>query len=289
MPMFRLNDPRLITPGIQKGHLLRRLADGSIATAEDDVAVEEPLDLRIGRETLAITMRTTGNDEELAAGFLAAEGIIDHPDDIKAMSHCFRAPRPENELRVLLNKKVDLEKPLYYGTISSSCGVCGKTSVDQVVQRRGNLLKNTAAADESVILNLPDKLNSAQNNFHKTGGLHAAGLFNLKGELEILREDVGRHNAVDKTLGKAFLDKQWPLSNRILLVSGRVSFEILQKALAAGIPIIAAISAPSTLAIRFARESGQTLVGFLRPPTFNTYAHPQRIHFVGTVKTTTEE
>ena len=281
--MFRLNDPRLITPGIQKGHLLRRHADGSITTAEDDVAVEEPLDLRIGKQTLAITMRTTGNDEELAAGFLAAEGIIDHPDDIKAMSHCFRAPRPENELRVLLNKKADSENPLYYGTISSSCGVCGKTSIDQVLQQRGNLLKNTAAAEESIILSLPEKLNSAQSHFQKCGGLHAAGLFRLNGELEILREDVGRHNAVDKTLGRAFLDHQWPLSDRILLVSGRVSYEILQKSLAAGIPIIAAISAPSTLAIRFARESGQTLIGFLRPPTFNTYAHPQRIRFSQTV------
>lgn len=289
MPMFRFKDPRLITPGIQIGHLLRRTADGGIETAEDSIAVEEPLDLRIGRETLAVTMRTTGNDEELAAGFLATEGLIDHPSDIKAMSHCYRSPRPENELRVLLNKRIDMEKPLHYGTISSSCGVCGKTSIDQIVQRRGNLLKNTSKTAESVVLNLPEKLNSAQSNFHKTGGLHAAGIFSMDGDLEILREDVGRHNAVDKALGKAFLDKKWPLEDRILLVSGRVSFEILQKSLAAGIPIIAAISAPSTLAIRFARESGQTLIGFLRPPTFNTYAHPQRIHFSATITSPTKE
>lgn len=282
--MFRSKDPRLITPGVSKGHILRRREDGSIETGEDHVAVEEPLDIRIDRKTLAITMRTTGNDEELAAGFLATEGLIDHPDDIRAMSHCYRSPRPENELRVILNKELNLEQPIHYGTISSSCGICGKTSIDQVLRRFDSLIQVAGQIDETAVLQLPDRLRAAQTNFEETGGLHAAGLFNLDGELQHLREDVGRHNAVDKVLGHAFLEGLWPLNSYLLLVSGRVSYEILQKALAAGIPTVAAISAPSTLAIRFARDCGQTLVGFLRPPTFNTYAHPQRIHFHSTIK-----
>ena len=167
-----------------------------------------------------------------------------------------------------------------FGTISGSCGLCGKTSIEFIRQKFAAVdPANGTQVAESVLLRLPERLRQAQGNFARTGGLHAAGIFDLAGNALIVREDIGRHNAVDKAIGRAFLDGLLPLSERVLVVSGRSSLEIVQKALAGGIPIVAAVSAPSSLAINFARECGQTLVGFLRPPTFNVYSHIERIAF----------
>ena len=167
-----------------------------------------------------------------------------------------------------------------FGTISSSCGLCGKTSIEFIRQRFPAIeLPALNRISETVILDLPVKLRAAQGNFARTGGIHAAGIFDFNGKPFIVREDIGRHNAVDKAIGRAFLDGLLPLRETVLVVSGRSSLEIVQKALAANIPVIAAVSAPSSLAINFARESGQTLIGFLRPPTFNVYSHVERIAF----------
>jgi FdhD protein len=167
-----------------------------------------------------------------------------------------------------------------FGTISTSCGLCGKTSIEFIRQQLPPIdLSTPLQIDEATILELPQRLRSAQGNFARTGGIHAAGIFDLRDNSAIVREDVGRHNAVDKVIGRAFLDDLLPLRHHVLVVSGRSSLEIVQKALAAGIPIVAAISAPSSLAVNFARECGQTLIGFLRPPTFNVYAHVERIAF----------
>jgi FdhD protein len=164
-----------------------------------------------------------------------------------------------------------------FGTISSSCGVCGKTSIDAIRQNFPAIKSSNIRLDIETLLSLPEKLRKAQSDFARTGGIHAAGIFDVNGELRIVREDIGRHNAVDKAIGRAFLDGSVPLDCHLLLVSGRASFEIVQKALAAGIPIVAAVSAPSTLAVDFARENNQTLIGFLRPPHFNAYSHVERI------------
>lgn len=279
MPMSQSNDAEPDESGIASGTILRRGADGSLETLRDPVAVEEPLEILAGDQTVSVTMRTPGNDDELAAGFLATEGLVTAAGDIRDMHPCRQTAHPGNTMRVLLRKNLKLDPPARYGTITSSCGVCGKMAIDAIRVRCPDLLTVAATLDAALLLGLPERLREAQSNFQRTGGLHAAGLFDLKGELKWLREDIGRHNAVDKVLGRAFLDGAWPLHESVLLVSGRVSFEIVQKALAAGVPIVAAISAPSTLAVEFARESGQTLVAFLRPPTMNVYAHPQRVRF----------
>ena len=164
-----------------------------------------------------------------------------------------------------------------FGTISSSCGICGKTSIDAIRQNFPAIKSSNLRVEIETLLSLPEKLRDAQSDFARTGGIHAAGIFDVNGELRIVREDIGRHNAVDKAIGRAFLDGSLPLDRHLLLVSGRASFEIVQKALAAGIPIVAAVSAPSTLAVDFARENNQTLIGFLRPPNFNAYSHVERI------------
>jgi FdhD protein len=173
--------------------------------------------------------------------------------------------------------KLKLNSPQRFGTISSSCGLCGKTSIDEIRQNFPAIESANVRIDIETMLSLPEKLGKAQSDFARTGGIHAAGIFESSGELKTVREDIGRHNAVDKAIGRAFLDGLLPLNRHILLVSGRASFEIVQKALAAGIPIVAAVSAPSTLAVDFARESNQTLIGFLRPPSFNIYSHIERV------------
>jgi len=172
---------------------------------------------------------------------------------------------------------VKLSSAQRLGTISSSCGLCGKTSIDEIRQNFPAIESGNVRIDIETLLSLPEKLRKAQNDFARTGGIHAAGVFDSSGELKIVREDIGRHNAVDKAIGRAFLDGLLPLNRHVLLVSGRASFEIVQKALAAGISILAAVSAPSTLAADFARESNQTLIGFLRPPSFNIYSHIERV------------
>ena len=173
--------------------------------------------------------------------------------------------------------KLKLNSSQRFGTISSSCGLCGKTSIDEIRQNFPAIDAGKVRLDIETLLSLPEKLRNAQGDFARTGGIHAAGVFDFSGELKIVREDIGRHNAVDKAIGRAFLDRLLPLNRHVLLVSGRASFEMVQKALAAGVPIVAAVSAPSTLAVDFARESNQTLIGFLRPPSFNIYSHIERV------------
>lgn len=252
-------------------------APGTARRTRDEVAVEEPLDLRVDTHPVAVIMRTPGYDEELAAGFLLSEGLVRRRDDIRAMR---RDPRNRdgNVLDVFLNPGVvlNLAQLTRHVFASSSCGLCGKSSIASV-RRQFPPVRDGFQITPERLLALPDVMRTAQTTFASTGGLHAAALFNASGALEGLREDVGRHNAVDKVIGRAFLDGRGPLTDYGLLVSGRTSFEIVQKALAAGISFIAAVSAPTSLAVEFARQGGLTLVGFLRPGRFNVYAGPQRV------------
>jgi FdhD protein len=266
--------------GIGAGSIIRRKENGEHECVTDEVTVEEPLEIRIGGEAVATTMRTPGNDEELAAGFLLSEGIVRSRTDLHTLSSS-----AENVISVELAPTVKFAPATTqrFGTISSSCGLCGKKSIELILQHFASIdfAKDQMRVAETTLLDLPDKLRAAQGNFARTGGIHAAGIFDVAGNAIVVREDIGRHNAVDKAIGRAFLDGLLPLGEHILAVSGRSSLEIVQKALAAGIPIVAAVSAPSSLAINFARECGQTLVGFLRPPTFNVYSHIERIAFDG--------
>jgi FdhD protein len=234
----------------------------------DQVAVEEPLEIRLDGHPVAVLMRTPGHDEELAAGFLVTEGIISQVAELRKIE-----PRPdENRVLVFLadGVAVDLGRLTRHLFTGSSCGLCGKATLDAILTHSPPISSPLAVAD-AVWLAAPEKLRAAQGTFDTTGGLHAAGLFTAAGDLLILREDIGRHNAVDKAIGHALLHGL-PLAETFLLVSGRVSFEIMQKALAARIPAVAALSAPSSLAVDFAKCSGQSLIAFLRPPTFNRYA-----------------
>ncbi len=252
--------------------IIRRRRDGEFEYSPDDLTIEEPLEIRIGRKTLAITMRTPGHDDEIAAGFLLSEAIVRGRDQIVTLS-----PASDNRVIVELASEVKVNSTKRFGTISSSCGLCGKTSIEAIRQNFAPIRATDLRIDIETLLSLPEKLRDAQSDFARTGGIHAAGIFDAKGELKIAREDIGRHNAVDKVIGRAFLDGLVPLHSHLLLVSGRASFEIIQKALAAGIPIVAAVSAPSSLAVEFARDSNQTLIGFLRPPSFNIYSHIERV------------
>jgi FdhD protein len=266
--------------GIGAGSVVRRKADGFYEFVTDEVAIEEPLEIRIGQDPLAVTMRTPGNDEELATGFLLSEGIVRIRADLREISRCTLPASLGNVLNVMLaaTAKFTPAAAQRFGTISTSCGLCGKTSIEFIRQQFAPIDSSTQIQIEAAkLLELPERLRSAQGNFARTGGIHAAAIFDLEGNLIVLREDIGRHNAVDKVIGRAFLDDLLPLKNHIMIVSGRSSLEIVQKALAAGIPIVAAVSAPSTLAVNFARESNQTLIGFLRPPTFNIYSHIERV------------
>ncbi len=244
------------------------------------MAREEPLEIRVRGRSLAVTMRTPGHDPELAVGFLVGEGVLREPAQVVAVGHGLAgdAENPGNLLNVFLapDVEVDLERLTRHVYASSSCGLCGKASIE-AVQQHFPPLTAPFALGVGLLLSLPDKLRAAQVAFAQTGGLHAAALFNAAGRLVVVREDVGRHNAVDKVVGHAFREGAWPLADHVLLVSGRASFEIMQKALAARIPVVAAISAPSSLAVVFARESGQALVGFLRGQSLNVYAHPERV------------
>jgi FdhD protein len=260
--------------GIDSHKIIRRKRDGELEYQPDDLTIEEPLEIRIGRKALATTMRTPGHDEELAAGFLVSEAIVRKRQEIAEISASHG-----NVVIVdfAAGVKLKLSSARRFGTISSSCGICGKVSIDAIHQNFAAIRSSNFRIDIDILLSLPGVLRKHQGDFARTGGIHAAGIFNSAGDLEIVREDIGRHNAVDKAIGRAFLDGLLPLGCHLLLVSGRASFEIMQKALAAGIPIVAAVSAPSTLAVSFARESNQTLVGFLRPPSFNIYSHIERV------------
>ena len=278
--------------GIGSGQIIRRKTDGSFEYHHDDLTVEEPLEIRIARKTLATTMRTPGHDEELAAGFLISEGILRTRDksasrtdssggEIDKFSRPTAARNRENIITVQLAEgvKVKLGATKRFGTISSSCGICGKESIAAIRQNFPAIVsEKNVRIDIETLLSLPPLLRELQGEFARTGGIHAAGIFDLSGKPKIVREDIGRHNAVDKVIGRAFLDGELPLDRHVLLVSGRASFEIMQKALSAGIPIVASVSAPSTLAMEFARESNQTLIGFLRPPSFNLYSHIERVN-----------
>ena len=248
-----------------------------LVARRDALAVEEPLEIRVRNRPLAVTMRTPGHDEELAAGFLLTEGLIRSREDVLDILPCGKNEHG-NAVNVrtgpLVN--IDFEKLARHVYMTSSCGVCGKASIETVRTQCGPLGPGPAVRGE-VLCELPERMRLEQSTFAETGGLHAAAVFRASGELLVLREDVGRHNAVDKVVGRMFLDGLTPLSDHILLVSGRASFEIMQKAAMAGIGIVAAVSAPSSLAVQFAAETGQTLIGFLRPPRFNVYSHPQRV------------
>jgi FdhD protein len=257
---------------------ITRYRDNSFQSATDDVAEESPLEIRVRNRALSVTMRTPGHDPELAVGFLLGEGLIHSRNDILSIDPCSQS-REGNILNINLhaNAKVDFAKLTRHTYASSSCGLCGKASIDSIHQHFDPITTSQPRVPAEVILPLPDKLRAAQPTFTRTGGLHAAALFDLSGGLLLSREDVGRHNAVDKVLGHALLNNWIPLDRHILLVSGRASFEIMQKSLAAQIPIVCAVSAPSTLAVDFASESNQTLIGFLRDRRMNIYSCPERI------------
>lgn len=255
------------------------------ARSEDVVTVEEPLEIRVGGRPMAITMRTPGNDVELAIGFLLSEGIVVSGEQVQAARYCAGATEDGvntyNVLDLALAPGVPQPDPSlarnFYTT--SSCGLCGRASIDAVRTRSAySIADDEMAADEALVTSLPDRLREHQEVFDKTGGLHAAGLFDAtSGELLVVREDVGRHNAVDKVVGWAAQQGRLPLAGTVLMVSGRASFELTQKAWMAGIPMLAAVSAPSSLAVELAAEAGMTLVGFLRGESMVIYSGAQRI------------
>lgn len=257
--------------------ITRIMAGAGPRPGEDAVAVEEPLEIRVGGRSVAVVMRTPGHDRELVAGFLVTEGIVRRRDDVLDLVRCAAADGAadgvDNILDVILapGAAVDLARLTRHVFTSSSCGICSKATIAAV---RGQFapLAQPLVPRRSVLAALPERLQAAQPGFAATGGLHASALFTVAGGLEVLREDVGRHNALDKVIGAAFLAERLPLTERILVVSGRVSFELMQKALAGGIACVAAVSAPTTAAVEFAVASGQVLVGFLRGPRMNVYA-----------------
>jgi FdhD protein len=250
----------------------------------DTLAAEEPLEIRIDSRPLTVTMRTPGNDVELAHGFLLTEGVLDTREDVQSARYC-DSPGPDgrntyNVLEIRLAPGVappdtSVERNFY---TTSSCGVCGKAALDAVRLRTHHPpASDTLGIGADVLAELPDRLRRSQRVFDATGGLHAAGLFDSEGQLLVSREDVGRHNAVDKVLGWALLQGRIPLSGCVLMVSGRASFELVQKAAMAGVPMLAAVSAPSSLAAELAQEQGMTLVGFLRGRSMNVYTGSERV------------
>ncbi|GAA1759264.1 formate dehydrogenase accessory sulfurtransferase FdhD [Luedemannella helvata] len=255
---------------------------GAASRRPDTVAAEEPLEIRVGRRPIAVTMRTPGDDLDLAIGFLLTEGVIGAASDVRTAQLCAgdNAPNTYNVVDVRLADgvappSVDPTRNFY---TTSSCGVCGKASIDAVRTRsRYPVAADPVRLPAAVVASLPARLRSAQPGFDRTGGLHAAGLFTAAGELVCVREDIGRHNAVDKVIGWAVRASRLPLTGHVLVVSGRASFELTQKASMAGIPALVAVSAPSTLAVDLATEVGLTLVAFARGATMNVYAGSERI------------
>ena len=269
-----------ISDAVSQVQRVRVDPSGHTCANSDWLAREEPLEIRVRGQAVAVTMRTPGEDAELAVGFLVSEGLIQKRDDVTGVAHCQTGEHAHlaNVINVFLAPGVefDFQQLSRHVFASSSCGLCGKASIESVHQHFPPV-QNDLRVSASLLQQLPGRLSSAQEAFAQTGGIHAAALFAAGGELLTVHEDVGRHNAVDKLIGRTLLHRCFPLEDHILLVSGRTSFEIMQKALAARIPIVAAISAPSSLAAQFAHESGQTLVGFLRGESFNIYAHAHRI------------
>jgi FdhD protein len=259
--------------------------NGQVRSRSDQLATEEPLEIRLvsPQKTVAVTMRTPGADFELTAGFLYSEGVVNSREDIDRISYCVD-PDVDGEQRYnIVNVKLreglspDLQPLERHFFTTSACGVCGKANLEALRLRGCPVIPDGPEVSAEVIYSLPEQLRSAQRVFSTTGGLHAAALFDTQGQLLSVREDVGRHNALDKLVGSAVLSDQLPLNNHVVMVSGRSSFEILQKCLTAGVPIVCAVSAPSSLAVALAREFGITLVGFLRGERFNVYAGRERL------------
>jgi FdhD protein len=275
-------------PDRLRRHVTRRrvlaVRGGVRSERPDDLVTEEPMEIRVGGPAsaavpIAVTMRTPGSDFELAAGFLFTEGLIEGRDDLRRVSYCEDLPADEqhyNVVTVSLRRSFDPEMVRRNFFASSSCGICGKATLEQVEVRCRPVPAGPVLKAET-ISRLPAVLRGAQKVFDRTGGLHAAGLFAPDGTLLALREDVGRHNAVDKVVGEAVLAGNLPLADRVLQVSGRLSFEIVQKAGRAGVPVVSAVSAPSSLAVETAEHLGMTLVAFVRDGRFNVYTHPERI------------
>lgn len=257
---------------------VRRVGPSATEEINDLLAVEEPLEILVESgdqppKVISITMRTPGHDEELAAGFLFSEGIIRNPVELSTV-------RVDGDNRVIVHltsapSLVSLERNFY---TTSSCGVCGKTSIDAVRTKSAFAdLSDNVSVSSHTLLSLPNSLRASQKVFDKTGSLHASAIFDAAGKIQLVREDVGRHNALDKIIGASLFGKQLPLINSVLMLSGRISFELVQKAAMAGIPVVAAIGAPSTLAVELARETGMTLVGFLRDKRCTIYTGEHRI------------
>lgn len=274
-------------PGSQTKTSITVYDAGKKSQRSDRVVTEEPLEIRLTGATestsVAITMRTPGSDFELATGFLFAEGVIRDRTDVVGISYCKDDDLPDEQLYNIVIVDLRPGVPVVMGTlerhfhVSSACGVCGKSSLEAISLRGVERVSEGPIVPVRTITVLPDRLRGAQRLFESTGGLHAAGLFTPEGDVIAVREDVGRHNAVDKLVGWALLEGRLPLGESILMVSGRSSFEIMQKAAVAGIPVVCSVSAPSSLAVDLASEFGMTLVGFLRGERFNVYAGPERI------------
>lgn len=252
--------------------------DGTGTARGDTVAVEAPLELRIGGKPVTVLMRTPGHDEELVTGFLFCEGVVADADDIISLERPLEVSAAERgnvlDVRLMVSRRAfEVDRPFFS---NSSCGICGKKSLASV-EVRGAVADSPLTVSRAVLAALPDRLRAAQPVFAATGGVHASGLFTPAGELVAVREDVGRHNALDKLVGWALGEGRVPLSDRVLLVSGRVSYELVQKAVAAGLPVLAAVGAPSSLAVELAERFGITLIGFLRPSGMNVYAHRHRV------------
>lgn len=274
--------------------LVNRFAKGQVASSSDQLAIEEPLEIRLSyvekgkrlEKTIAITMRTPGDDADLAAGFLFTEGIVQSKRQIRSIELCGKPAKPQgprNVVKVTLTDDVaiDLGRLERHFYTSSSCGVCGKTSIEALtVAGAAKLEASGWRIPAAVIQRLPASLRAAQPLFDRTGGLHASALFTLSGELVTTREDVGRHNALDKLIGAHMRNDDLPLSDRGVMVSGRASFELVQKAVMAGIPVMAAVGAPSSLAVELADRFSMTLIGFVRDDRFNVYAGAERVDLV---------
>jgi len=261
--------------------LVHEWDNGRIRAQQDYLVGEQPLEIRVNGHPLSVTMRTPGDDLDLAAGFLFTEGLIEMREQILSIVHAAECKATERgnivEVKVSADVALDLEKTQRNFFASSSCGICGKASIDAVRARGVRLVNANFCVEPEVICQLPEALRAKQQIFGRTGGLHAAGAFSANGELIVEREDIGRHNAVDKIVGWALRESKLPLSECVLMVSGRGGFEIVQKAAMAGVPVVASVSACSSLAVQFAREMGMTLIGFLRDRRFVMYSGDERI------------
>ncbi|WP_417372462.1 formate dehydrogenase accessory sulfurtransferase FdhD [Glutamicibacter protophormiae] len=269
---------------IIRRRVIRAMSDGTTRVREEKLAGEEPLEIRFGHTSFTTSMRTPGDDFDLVAGFLLAEGIVTKAEHLAAMRYCLGTDEDGNQTYNVIEVQLgfgavppDLSAARNVVT-SSACGICGTNSIDEVRKKSMfELREDCGQVDLGVLLSMPDTLRESQKLFSSTGGVHAAGLFSTGGELLILREDVGRHNAVDKVIGAALREGRMPLSDTVLQVSGRASFELVQKAAMAGIPVLTAVSAPSSLAVDLAQDAGLTLAAFSRGHSVNLYTHAHRV------------